>query len=86
MIDPSRGMPQHIALHYPRERPIGAKAVERPPSKERAVTAIRLPRRLALQDFEERLCPFEPRLAAGEHAADFEVGDGRFEMNDQPGL
>jgi len=41
------------------------------------LTAIRAPRRLALQDFEERLCPFEPPLSAVGESVPLKLGDDR---------
>ena len=60
MIDPSLGTPQHSALRSLRVSVltwvVEAGSVERA-AKERGLTAIRAPRRLALQDFEKRLRP-----------------------------
>src|SRR5271167_456949 len=76
MIDPSRGMPEHSALSV-LGWVSGARSVEPPPSKELALTAIRAPRRLALQDFAERLCPFEPPLSAVGESVPLKRGDDR---------
>jgi hypothetical protein len=74
MIDPSRGMPQHIALRSPRDHPwisgrgkIGRARAE----QEAGIEGYPGPSAASALDFEERLCPIELRHFAQGLSARF---------------